>query len=183
MFIHNTAVIDENVSLGSAISIWHFCHVMSGSIIGDNSILGQNVMVGKNVKIGKGCKIQNNVSLYEGIELEDNVFCGPSCVFTNVINPRSFINRKNEFKKTLVEMGATVGANATIICGIKIGKFSLVGAGTVITKDVKDFSIMVGNPARQIGWISTNGYRLNKNLQCPKTGEEFYLDSETLRKK
>ena len=119
MFIHNTAVIDDNVSLGNAISKWHFCHVMSGSIIGDNSILGQNVMVGKNVKIGKGCKIQNNVSLYEGIELEDNVFCGPSCVFTNVINPRSFINRKNEFKKTLVEMGATVGANATIICGIK----------------------------------------------------------------
>ena len=183
MFIHDTAVVDENVTLGSDVSIWHFCHVMKGSSIGDSSILGQNVMIGSNVKVGKGCKIQNNVSVYEGVELEDNVFCGPSCVFTNVINPRSFINRRNEYKKTLVQTGATIGANATIICGVRIGKFSLIGAGAVITKDVNDFSIMVGNPARKIGWVSTRGYKLNNNLQCPETGEEFILDGEVLRKK
>jgi len=183
VFIHDTAVIDKNVILGSDVYIWHFCHVMSGSNIGSRSILGQNVMIGKNVKVGKGCKIQNNVSVYEGVELEDNVFCGPSCVFTNVINPRSFINRKNEYKKTLVQTGASIGANATIVCGVIIGKFSLIGAGAVITKDVKDFSIMAGNPARKIGWVSTSGYKLNNNLQCPKTGEEFILDGEVLRKK
>ena len=183
MFVHDTAIIDSNVSLGSDISVWHFCHVMSGSVIGDNSILGQNVMIGNNVKIGKGCKIQNNVSVYEGVELEDNVFCGPSCVFTNVLNPRSFINRKSEYKKTIVKTGATIGANATIVCGVKIGKYSLIGAGAVITKDVKDFSIMVGNPAKKIGWISSNGHRLNSDLKCPETGEQFVLEKEILRKK
>ena len=183
MFIHNTAIIDEKVKLGKNISIWQFCHVMSGSKIGDNSILGQNVMVGNNVIIGKGCKIQNNVSVYEGVELEDNVFCGPSCVFTNVINPRSFVSRKTEFKKTLIKEGASIGANATIVCGVSIGKFSLVGAGAVITKDVKAFSIMVGNPAKKIGWISTNGNKLDENLKCPETGEEFIMDGEILRKK
>ena len=183
MFVHDTAIIDSNVSLGSDIAIWHFCHIMSGSVIGDNSILGQNVMIGNNVRIGKGCKIQNNVSVYEGVELEDNVFCGPSCVFTNVLNPRSFINRKSEFKKTLVETGATIGANATIICGVNIGKYSLVGAGAVITKDVKDFCIVAGNPAKKIGWISSNGHRLDKDLKCPETGEEFVLEKEILKKK
>ena len=127
-----------------------------------------------------GLHIRSNGSFEE---LEDNVFCGPSCVFTNVINPRSFINRKNEYKKTLVQTGATIGANATIVCGVRIGKFSLIGAGAVITKDVKDFSIMAGNPARKIGWVSTRGYKLNNNLQCPETGEEFFLDGEVLRKK
>ena len=182
MFVHKTAVIDEKVILGQNISIWHFCHVMEGSNIGDGSILGQNVMVGNNVIIGKGCKIQNNVSVYEGVELEDNVFCGPSCVFTNVINPRAFVNRKQEFKKTLVKKGASIGANATIVCGVTIGSFSLIGAGAVITKDVKDFAIMVGNPAKKIGWVSTKGYRLDANLKCPETGESFNLDGETLRK-
>ena len=124
MFIHKTAVLDDNITLGNNISIWHSCHVMSGSSIGDNSSLGQNVMIGRNVRIGKGCKIQNNVSVYEGVELSDNVFCGPSCVFTNVLNPRSFVNRKKEFKKTLVKEGASIGANATIICGVNIGSFS-----------------------------------------------------------
>ena len=183
MFIHKTAVLDDNIILGNNISIWHFCHVMSGSSIGDNSVLGQNVMIGKSVIVGKGCKIQNNVSVYEGVELEDNVFCGPSCVFTNVINPRTFVNRKNEFRKTLVKKGASIGANATIICGVTIGSFSLIGAGAVITKDVKNFAIMAGNPAKKIGWISTKGHKLNENLVCPETGEIFYLDGETLRKK
>ncbi len=183
MFIHKTAVLDDNIILGNNISIWHFCHVMSGSRIGDNSILGQNVMIGRNVSIGKGCKIQNNVSVYEGVELSDNVFCGPSCVFTNVINPRSFVNRKKEFKKTLVKEGASIGANATIICGVTIGSFSLIGAGSVITKDVKNYAIMAGNPAKKIGWVSTKGYKLDENLRCPVTGEEFYLDDEILRKK
>ena len=183
MFIHKTAVLDENIILGKNISIWHFCHVMSDSKIGDNSVLGQNVMIGKSVIIGKGCKIQNNVSVYEGVELEDNVFCGPSCVFTNVINPRSFINRKKEYKKTLVKKGASIGANATIVCGVTIGSFSLIGAGAVITKDVKDFAIMAGNPAKKIGWVSTEGYKLDESLICPKTGEIFILDGEFLRKK
>ena len=183
MFVHRTAVLDDNIELGKNISIWHFCHVMSGSRIGDNSILGQNVMIGSSVTIGKGCKIQNNVSVYAGVELEDNVFCGPSCVFTNVINPRSFVNRKNELKKTLVKEGASIGANATIVCGVTIGSFSLIGAGAVITKDVQNFAIMVGNPAKKIGWVSTNGYKLNENLVCPESGEEFFLDGEVLRKK
>ena len=183
MFIHSTAIIDDKVSIGQNVFIWHFSHVMSGSSIGENSILGQNVMIGNNVRIGKGCKIQNNVSVYEGVELKDDVFCGPSCVFTNVINPRSFINRKREYKPTLVEKGVSIGANATILCGVKLGKFSLIGAGAVITKDVKDFSIMVGNPARKIGWVSTRGHKLNNDLKCPETGEEFFFDGEKLRKK
>ena len=183
MFIHNTAIIDDKVSIGQNVFIWHFSHVMSGSSIGENSILGQNVMIGNNVRIGKGCKIQNNVSVYEGVELKDDVFCGPSCVFTNVVNPRSFINRKREYKTTLVEKGVSIGANATILCGVKLGKFSLIGAGAVITKDVKDFSIMVGNPARKIGWVSTRGHKLNNDLKCPETGEEFFFDGEKLRKK
>ena len=183
MFVHETAVLDDNIKLGTNISIWHFCHVMSGSRIGDNSILGQNVMIGNSVTIGKGCKIQNNVSVYAGVELEDNVFCGPSCVFTNVINPRSFVNRKNELKKTLVKEGASIGANATIVCGVTIGSFSLIGAGAVITKDVQNFAIMVGNPAKKIGWVSTRGHKLNENLVCPETGEKFYLDGDILRKK
>ena len=183
MFIHSTAIIDDKVSIWQNVFIWHFSHVMSGSNIGENSILGQNVMIGNNVRIGKGCKIQNNVSVYEGVELNDDVFCGPSCVFTNVVNPRSFINRKREYKTTLVEKGVSIGANATILCGVKLGKFSLIGAGAVITKDVKDFSIMVGNPARKIGWVSTRGHKLNNDLKCPETGEEFFFDGEKLRKK
>ena len=183
MFIHNTAIIDDKVSIGQNVFIWHFSHVMSGSSIGENSILGQNVMIGNNVRIGKGCKIQNNVSVYEGVELKDDVFCGPSCVFTNVVNPRSFINRKREYKTTTVEKGVSIGANATILCGVKLGKFSLIGAGAVITKDVKDFSIVVGNPARKIGWVSTRGHKLNNDLKCPETGEEFFFDGEKLRKK
>ena len=156
-FIHNTAIIDTGVSLGKNVSIWHFSHIISGSSIGDNCTLGQNVMVGPKVKIGNGCKIQNNVSIYEGIEIGNDVFCGPSCVFTNVINPRAFINRKSEFKKTIVEDGATLGANCTIVCGVRLGAFCFVGAGTVVTKDIKPHALMVGVPARQVGWGSEHG--------------------------
>ena len=150
-FIHESSYIDSNVKLGKDIKVWHFCHVMSGSNVGDKCILGQNVMVGPNVKIGAGSKIQNNVSIYEGVELGEKVFCGPSCVFTNVINPRAFINRKNEFKKTYVQKGASLGANSTIICGVSIGKFALIGAGAVITKDVKDYALMVGFQQKEEG--------------------------------
>ena len=185
MFIHSTAIIDDKVSIGQNVFIWHFSHVMSGSSIGENSILGQNVMIGNNVRIGKGCKIQNNVSVYEGVELKDDVFYGPSCVFTNVVNPRSFINRKREYKTTIVEKGVSIGANATILCGVKLGKFSLIGAGAVITKDVKDFSYYGWKSLlRKIGWVSTRGHKLNNDLKCPETGEEFFsLMEKKLRKK
>ena len=153
-FIHNTAIVDDEVIIGKNVSIWHFSHVLHGSSIGDNCTLGQNVMIGPKVKIGNGCKIQNNVSIYEGIELGKDVFCGPSCVFTNVINPRAFINRKSEFKKTIVNDGATLGANCTIVCGVKIGKFALIGAGAVVTKDVDDYALYVGVPAKRVGWVS-----------------------------
>ena len=182
-FIHETSVVDDGVELGSNISVWHFSHIMKGSTIGDNSIVGQNVMIGPNVKIGNRCKIQNNVSVYEGVEIEDDAFLGPSCVFTNVINPRAFINRKSEFKKTWVKRGATIGANATIICGVEIGEYALIGAGAVITKNVKNFSIMVGNPALKVGWVSTNGHKLGKDLVCPKTGEVFFLKDDNLYKR
>ena len=181
-FIHESSFIDDNVVVGKDVKVWHFCHIMSGSIIGDNSILGQNVMVGPKVKIGNGCKVQNNVSLYEGVELRKNVFCGPSCVFTNVINPRAFVNRKKEYKKTLVEEGASLGANSTILCGVIIGKFSLIGAGAVITKDVKAFSIMAGIPAKRVGWVSEKGIKLSDDLICPETGEKYFLKNNNLSK-
>jgi len=181
-FIHETSIIDDGVLMGKNVTIWHFSHLMKGCSLGDNTIVGQNVMIGSKVKIGKGCKIQNNVSLYEGVELKDDVFCGPSCVFTNVINPRSFINRKSEFRKTIVNKGATIGANATIICGVEIGEYALIGAGSLISKNVKNFSVMVGNPATRIGWVSTSGHKLNKDLVCPKTGEKFLLKNDNLIK-
>ena len=182
-FIHKTSVVDEGVLLGENISIWHFSHLLKGCKLGDNSIVGQNVMICPNVKVGKGCKIQNNVSIYEGVEIEDDVFCGPSCVFTNVINPRAFINRKTEFKVTRVKKGATIGANSTIICGVEIGSYALIGAGAVITKNVQNYSVMVGNPAVRIGWVSTSGHKLGEDLVCPLTGEEFFLKEKELIKK
>ena len=181
-FIHHTAVVDDNVKVGKDVSIWHFSHILSGSSIGDNCTLGQNVMVGPKVKIGTGCKIQNNVSIYEGIEIGNNVFCGPSCVFTNVINPRAFINRKNEFKKTVVGEGATLGANCTIVCGVKIGNFALIGAGAVVTKNVDDYGLYVGVPAKRVGWVSESGIRLDKNLICPDTNEKYILENKKLIK-
>ncbi|HPP16557.1 MAG TPA: DapH/DapD/GlmU-related protein, partial [Dictyoglomaceae bacterium] len=156
-FVHESSYIDEDVKIGEGTKIWHFSHILKGSKIGRNCVLGQNVMVGPNVKIGNNVKIQNNVSVYEKVEIEDDVFCGPSMVFTNVINPRAFIERKHEFRKTLVKKGATIGANATIVCGVTIGEYALVGAGAVVTKDVPPYALVVGVPARQIGWVCKCG--------------------------
>ena len=161
-FIHDTSILDKNVEIGRGTKIWHFSHIQSGAIIGENCSLGQNVNVANNVKIGHHVKIQNNVSIYEGVELEDYVFCGPSMVFTNILLPRSeFPQRGSEFyKKTLVKKSASIGANATILCGITIGAYALIGAGSVITKDVPDFALILGNPGRQVGWVNKKGERL-----------------------
>lgn len=162
-FIHASSIIDEGAVIGHGTSVWHFCHVMPKAVIGENCIIGQNCFIDNKVTVGNGVKVQNNVSIYNGVEVEDDVFIGPSVVFTNVYNPRSFINRKNEFRKTLVKKGCSIGANATIICGITIGEFAMIGAGAVIAKDVLPYSILVGNPAKFIGWISEAGYKLNFN--------------------
>ena len=164
-FIHESSYVDENVNIGSNVKIWHFSHVQSGACIGDNTTIGQNVNVANNVVIGKNVKIQNNVSVYEGVEIEDYVFCGPSMVFTNVLTPRSeFPQRGSKFyKKTIVRKSASIGANATIVCGNNIGKYAFVGAGSVVTKDVPDFALVVGNPCKIIGWIDKNGNKLNFN--------------------
>ncbi len=186
IIIHETAIIDEGASIGSGCRIWHWAHVCSKSIIGNECSLGQNVFVANNTVIGNNVKIQNNVSIYEKVVLEDNVFCGPSMVFTNVYNPRSQITRKNEYKQTLVKNGATLGANCTIICGIKIGSNAFIGAGSVVTKDVKDFALMVGVPARQIGWMSAFGERINLPLQgngewsCKSTGDKYVLRNDQI---
>jgi Serine acetyltransferase len=155
--IHPTAIIDEAVHIGEGSQIWHFTHVMTGAIIGKKCILGQNVFVGKDVCLGNGVKVQNNVSIYSGVTCEDNVFLGPSCVFTNVINPRSFIERKEEFRPTLIKCGASVGANATILCGVTIGEYAMIGAGSVVTKDVPPYALVVGNPAKEIGTVDKEG--------------------------
>lgn len=159
-FAHASAFIDQDVSIGDATKIWHFCHILPRTVIGKRCSFGQNCVVGPNVTVGSGVKVQNNVSIYEGVEIEDDVFLGPSMVFTNVINPRAFIVRKEEFKKTLLKKGCTVGANATIVCGVTIGRYALIGAGAVVTKDVPDFALMAGVPAKQIGWVSRAGNRL-----------------------
>jgi len=180
-YIHETALIDEGAQVGSGSKIWHFSHVMGSAEIGENCILGQNVFVGNKVKIGNNVKIQNNVSVYEGVVCEDDVFLGPSMVFTNVINPRSAVERKNEFKPTLVKRGATVGANATILCGVTLGDYCFIGAGAVITKDVRPFALMVGVPAKQTGWVSKAGVVLNTDLICPETGEKYVLVENNLK--
>lgn len=173
VFVHETAVVDEGAEIGAGSRIWHFCHVFTGARLGERCILGQNVMIGPRVTVGAGCKIQNNVSIYDSVTLEDEVFCGPSCVFTNVLTPRAFVERKTEFAPTLVRRGATIGANATIVCGVTIGRYAMVGAGAVVTKDVPDFALVVGNPARRIGWVSRTGERLGPDLVCPRTGERY----------
>jgi UDP-2-acetamido-3-amino-2,3-dideoxy-glucuronate N-acetyltransferase len=174
-FAHPTAVIDADVEIGPGTRIWHFSHLLAGSRIGDNCIIGQNVTVGPRVHVGNGCKIQNNVSVYEGVTLEDDVFCGPSVVFTNVITPRAFIERKNEFRPTHVRRGASLGANATIICGVTIGQYAMVSAGAVVTKNVSPFALVVGSPARFRGWVARSGERLDDRLICPRTGERYVL--------
>jgi UDP-2-acetamido-3-amino-2,3-dideoxy-glucuronate N-acetyltransferase len=174
-FKHPTSIIDENVIVGKGTKVWHFCHISSGVKLGVDCVLGQNVFVGKNVSIGDQVKIQNNVSVYAGVRLEDGVFCGPSVVFTNVINPRSRIERKQEIKRTLVREGASLGANCSILCGVTLGRFSLIGAGSVVTKNVPDYALMVGNPAQQIGWICECGATLSTSYQCEACSKAFDL--------
>ncbi|MDR2442678.1 MAG: Gfo/Idh/MocA family oxidoreductase [Deltaproteobacteria bacterium] len=171
--VHPTAVIDQEVIIGENTKIWHFSHILAGSKIGPNCNIGQNVVIGPHAKVGRGCKIQNNVSVYEGVELEDDVFCGPSMVFTNVHNPRAFIRRMSELRPTLVRRGATIGANATIVCGHTLGEYSLIGAGAVVASDVKSHAVMVGVPARQKGWICRCGTNLGPDLRCPACGQSY----------
>ena len=184
--VHHTAVIDEGAQIGNGTKIWHFSHLCSGAIIGKEVSLGQNVFVGNAVTIGDHCKIQNNVSVYDNVTLEEGVFCGPSMVFTNVYNPRALISRKNEYKSTVVRRGATLGANCTVICGVTIGEFSFIGAGAVVNRDVPDFGLVVGTPARQIGWMSAYGEKLslplngNETETCPFTGDIYTLKGHFL---
>lgn len=180
-FAHETAVIDAGCIIGSGTKIWHFTHIMGGCEIGEHCNIGQNVVVSPGVKLGRNVKIQNNVSVYTGVVCEDDVFLGPSMVFTNVINPRSHVNRRDAYQLTLVRRGASIGANATIVCGNEIGTFSLIGAGAVVTKPVKAFALVVGNPARQTGWVSEYGHKLhfdqNNLAVCPESGQKYILEN------
>lgn len=176
-FVHESSYIDDHVEIGENTKIWHFNHILSGSIIGQNCSFGQNCVVGPKVRIGNGVKVQNNVSIYEGVECEDDVFLGPSMVFTNVINPRAFIIRRKEFKKTLLKRGCSIGANATIVCGITIGEYAIIGSGAVVNRDVKPYALMVGVPARQIGWVSRAGNTLmfdEKNIAIDSFDNSHY---------
>lgn len=185
-FSHETAVIDQKCSIGKGTKIWHFSHIMSGSKIGENCNIGQNVVISPEVILGNNVKVQNNVSIYTGVICEDDVFLGPSMVFTNVINPRSSIVRKKEFKQTVVKNGASIGANATIICGNEIGAFAMVGAGSVVTKSILPYALVVGNPAKQIGWVSEYGHRLKfdeKGLAtCPESSQQYHLVNNKVKK-
>lgn len=175
--IHESSYVDENVSIGSGTRVWHFSHILSNCDIGQDCSLGQNVVIGPNVSVGCRVKIQNNVSVYEGVTLEDGVFCGPSCVFTNVNNPRSEIVRKDEYRKTIVRRGASIGANATIICGHDLGQYCFIAAGAVVTKEVPAYGLMAGTPARRIGWMSKAGGRLGEDLICPIEGTAYRLSA------
>lgn len=179
-FVHESSFVDDGASVGEGTKIWHFSHILSGTRIGRNCSIGQNAMIGPDVTVGDNCKIQNNVSLYKGVELEHGVFCGPSCVFTNVLNPRAEVERKEEFKPTKVRRGATIGANATIVCGNELGEYCLIAAGAVVTKDVPAFALMAGVPARRTGWVSRAGEILNGSLTCPRTGERYELCGDRL---
>lgn len=185
-FAHETAVIDEGCTIGKGTKIWHFSHIMAGSVIGENCNLGQNVVISPNVTLGRNVKVQNNVSIYTGVICEDDVFLGPSMVFTNIVNPRSKVVRRGEYLKTNVGKGASIGANATIICGNSIGAYSFIGAGAVVTKDVPAYALVIGNPARQTGWMSEYGHRLNFNsggfAECPESGEKYSLKSKRVTK-
>ena len=185
-YAHPSAIIDPGAKIGKGTKIWHFCHIGPEAVIGEGCSLGQNVYVGK-AKIGNGVKIQNNVSVYDEVEIEDDVFCGPSMVFTNVYNPRASISRKHEYRKTLVKRGVTIGANATIICGVTLGEYCFIGAGAVVNRDVKPFALMVGVPARQAGWMCRYGEKLEKPMSgvgevaCPVTGEKYELSDRSCR--
>jgi len=182
-FVHESSFIDEDVIIGYDTKIWHFSHILSGSKIGENCSFGQNCMVGPNVNIGNGVKVQNNISIYEGVEVEDDVFLGPSMVFTNVINPRAFIVRKEEFKKTLLKKGCSIGANVTVVCGVVIGEYALIGSGAVINKDVKPYALMVGVPAKQIGWVGKSGNTLEfvDGLTIDEyDGQRYKLENDSL---
>jgi len=185
-FAHETAVIDQGCFIGKGTKIWHFSHIMSGSEIGENCNIGQNVVISPGVRLGRNVKVQNNISVYTGVICEDDVFLGPSMVFTNIINPRSAIIRRDSYIKTIVEKGATIGANATIICGNRIGRYSFIGAGSVVTKDVKSYALVLGNPAKQTGWMSEYGHRLNFNEEgiavCPESGEKYTIKDGTVSK-
>ena len=173
-FVHESSYVDDNVTIGAGTKVWHFCHIQSGATIGERCSLGQNVNISNRVKVGNGCKLQNNVSLYEGVELEDDVFCGPSCVFTNDLTPRAkFPKGSANYKKTLVKQGASIGANATIVCGHTIGEWALIGAGAVVAANVPDHALMLGVPARQAGWVCTCGERLKNGLHCDACGRTF----------
>ena len=185
-FAHKTAVIDDNCKIGNGTKIWHFSHIMSNCVIGENCSFGQNVVVSPDVILGSNVKVQNNVSIYTGVICEDDVFLGPSMVFTNVINPRSAIARKDEYKKTIVKKGASIGANATIVCGNAIGEYSLIGAGSVVTKEIPAYALVVGNPSKQIGWVSEYGHRLNFDAKgfaiCPESKEKYQLNNNKVAK-
>ena len=186
-FTHPTAIIDPGARIGAGTKVWHFCHIMEGAIIGANCSLGQNVFVASGVKLGRGTKVQNNVSIYAGVICEEEVFLGPSMVFTNISNPRSAISRKGAYEKTLVCRGATIGANATIVCGNRIGRYAFIGAGAVITRDVPDYALVVGNPARQLGWMSAYGHRLHFDeageARCPESEEVYVMEDGRVRKR
>jgi UDP-2-acetamido-3-amino-2,3-dideoxy-glucuronate N-acetyltransferase len=185
-FAHPTAVIDDNCNIGQGTKIWHFSHIMTGCTIGENCNIGQNVVVSPDVILGKNVKVQNNVSIYTGVICEDDVFLGPSMVFTNVVNPRSNVNRRGQYTKTVVKRGASIGANATIVCGHDIGEFAFIGAGAVVTKEVLPYALVVGNPARQTGWMSEYGHRLNFDENgiaiCPESGEKYKLENGRVHK-
>ena len=183
-FKHETAVIDSDCEIGNGSKIWHFSHIMSDSFIGQNCNIGQNVVISPKVRLGNNVKVQNNVSIYTGVICEDDVFLGPSMVFTNVINPRSAVNRRDQYSKTLVKKGASIGANATIVCGNNIGSYAFVGAGAVVVKEIQNYALVVGNPSRQIGWVSEYGHKLhfdsNGTASCPETNQEYRLKDNTV---
>ena len=185
-FIHESSYVDEPCKIGKGTNIWHFSHIMKNSTIGENCNIGQNVVISPNVILGSNVKVQNNVSIYTGVTCEDNVFLGPSMVFTNVINPRSALNRKSEYLKTIVGEGASIGANATIVCGNNLGKFSFIGAGAVVTKEIKSYALVVGNPSQQIGWVSEYGHRLKFNDKgiaiCIESNQEYLLEKHTVKR-
>lgn len=186
--VHETAIIDDGAQIGDGSRVWHWVHVCGGAKIGKGVSLGQNVFVGNKVVIGDNCKIQNNVSVYDNVTLEEGVFCGPSMVFTNVYNPRSLIERKDEYRDTLIKRGATLGANCTIVCGVTVGEFAFIGAGTVVNRDVKSYALMVGVPARQVGWMSEHGEQIPLPIEgagqysCPHSGQQYFLTGKNLKR-